>query len=97
MKPTDIPIANPVVVLREETDDWAILFNPDTCEAVGINPTGVRIWKLMDGSRDLATITTALTSRFAGVPEGAALEVSDYVVGLAARGFVGAAKDCTDR
>jgi hypothetical protein len=34
MELTDKPIANPVVVLREKFDDWAILFNPDTAGAV---------------------------------------------------------------
>lgn len=41
----DRPIVNPIVVLREEFDDWAILFNPDTDAAVGINPVGVGAWK----------------------------------------------------
>jgi len=32
----DKPIPNPFVVLREEFDDWAILFNPDNARAVGL-------------------------------------------------------------
>jgi SynChlorMet cassette protein ScmD len=43
------PIANPLIVLREEFDDWAILFDPDTGNAFGLNPTGVFIWKHLDG------------------------------------------------
>ena len=27
MEMSDKPVANPVVVLREEFDDWAVLFN----------------------------------------------------------------------
>jgi len=49
----DKPIANPVVLLREEFDDWAILFNPDATlgfSGFGLNPTGVYVWKLLDGS-----------------------------------------------
>ena len=53
-------IANPVVVLREEFDDWAILFNPDTAEATAINPTGVLVWKHMDGRRGLGEIVAAV-------------------------------------
>ena len=49
MNQTDKPIANPIVVLREEFDDWAVLFNPDTADALGINPVGVAVWKRMDG------------------------------------------------
>ena len=37
------PIANPIVVLREEFDDWAVLFNPDSAVAVGINTTTVHV------------------------------------------------------
>ncbi len=35
-----IPVANPSVVLREEFDNRAILFDPDTGDAFGINPVG---------------------------------------------------------
>ncbi len=45
------PIVNPYVQLREEFDDWAILFNPDTGRGFGLNPTGVRVWKLLDGEQ----------------------------------------------
>ncbi len=30
MESTERPLVNPGVVLREEFDDWAVLFNPDT-------------------------------------------------------------------
>ena len=53
MKPTDKPIANPIIVLREEFDDWAVLFNPETADAVGTNPVGVAVWKQMDGQRSI--------------------------------------------
>ena len=46
-------IANPIVVLRKEFDDWAVLFNPDTAEAVGVNPVGVAIWELLTGKNSL--------------------------------------------
>jgi hypothetical protein len=29
------PVANPLIMLREEVDDWAILFDPDTGNACG--------------------------------------------------------------
>ena len=31
---------NPIVVLREEFDEWAVLYNPNSTAAVGINPIG---------------------------------------------------------
>ena len=42
-------LANPVAVLREEFEDAAVLFDPDTGEGYGLNPVGVFIWKLLDG------------------------------------------------
>ncbi len=32
-----LPVANPSIVFREEFDDWALLFDPDTSESYGIN------------------------------------------------------------
>jgi len=89
MNQTDRPIANPVVVLREEFDDWAILFNPDTAAAVGVNPVGVAIWKLMDGKSSLADIVTEVQSRFEDVPGSALEEISAFAGTLAEQGFVG--------
>ena len=89
MKLTEIPIPNPVAVLREEFDDWAVLFNPDTAEAVGINPVGVVVWKQMDGRHNLDQIIAAVKEQFASVPEAAGDEVSVFVDDLAQRGFVG--------
>jgi SynChlorMet cassette protein ScmD len=85
----DKPIANPTVVLREEFDDWAILFNPDTADAVGTNPVGVAVWKLLDGRHTLEEIVTKIKDQFADVPSAAAKEVTAFVKDLAERGFVG--------
>ena len=89
MNPTDKPIANPIVVLREEFDDWAVLFNPDTAEAVGTNPVGVAVWKRMDGKRSLAEIVAEVKNSFAGVPDAVVQEIATFVDRLAASGFVG--------
>lgn len=89
MNETDRPQANPVVVLREEADDWAILFNPDTSDAIGINPVGVEIWKLLDGSTDMKTVSDTLTERFQDIPGTAGEEVLEFVGELMELGFVG--------
>ena len=89
MKLSDKPVANPVVVLREEFDDWAVLFNPDTAGAVGINPVGVTVWKLMNGERNLEEIVTHVKKEFDDVPETVNEEVTDFVSNLTESGFVG--------
>ena len=82
-------IVNPVVVLRKEFDDWAVLFNPDTAEAVGINPVGVAIWEMLDGKNSLEDITALVKNDFADVPGSAAHEVQTFIDDLTERGFVG--------
>ncbi len=63
------PIANPLIVLREEFDDWAILFDPDTGNAFGLNPTGVFIWKHLDGKNGVEDIIKKLQDEADDVPE----------------------------
>ncbi|NTV00789.1 MAG: PqqD family peptide modification chaperone, partial [Methanoregulaceae archaeon] len=46
---TSRPIRHPHIVLREEFDDWGLLFDPDQGIAYGINPVGIFIWKQLDG------------------------------------------------
>lgn len=85
----DRPITNPVVVLREEFDDWAVLFNPDKDDAIGINPLGVAVWKRMDGKRSLDEIVSEIKENFDGTPATALQEISAFVKTLTERGFVG--------
>jgi len=89
MNQTDRPIANPIVVLREEFDDWAVLFNPDTADAVGTNPVGVAVWKRMDGKRSLEDIVSEINNSFEDTPDAAFKEIAAFVDRLAENGFVG--------
>jgi len=83
------PITNPNVVLREEFDDWAVLFNPDTADAIGTNPVGVAVWKRMDGKRSLEDIVSEIRTSFDDTPDAAFTEISAFVATLAEKGFVG--------
>ena len=89
MNQTDRPIANPIVILREEFDDWAVLYNPDTADAVGINPVGVAVWKQMDGKRSIEQIVAEIGASFEDVPEAVCNEIVAFVNTLAENGFVG--------
>jgi hypothetical protein len=73
------PIVNPAVLFREiPIDEWAVLFNPDNFSALSLNPTGVVVWKLIDGRRNIQDIVMAVKAHFKNVPES----VTDDVVGL---------------
>ena len=89
MNQTDKPIANPIVVLREEFDDWAVLFNPDTADALGTNPVGVAVWKRMDGKRSVDDIVAEIKNSFEDAPDAISKEIADFINTLAENGFVG--------
>ncbi len=81
--------ANPLIVLREEFDDWALLFNPDTGNTFALNPLGVFIWKLLDGTQTIAEITQTIRETAEDVPADVENQVEDFVrdivrLGLAA-------------
>lgn len=89
MNQTDRPVANPIVVLREEFDDWAVLFNPDTADAVGTNPVGVAVWKRMDGKRSIEEIVSEIKNSFEDTSDAVSKEVVAFVNRLAENGFAG--------
>ena len=86
-------IVNPAVVLRKEFDDWAVLFNPDSAEAVGINPVGVAIWELLVEDSSMDGIVENIKKNFADVPGSAAQEMQTFIEDLTERGFVGSELD----
>jgi SynChlorMet cassette protein ScmD len=90
---TDKPLANPVVVLREEFDDWAVLFNPDTAYAAGTNPVGVAVWKLLDGKKSLLEIVAEIKDRFGDAPAAIGDEISAFVERLYENGFAGMVRE----
>ena len=85
----DKPVANPLIVLREEFDDWAILFDPDTGNAFGLNPTGVYLWKLLDGEHSLDDMLVRLRESADDVPDEVSDHVSEFVEELTKRGLAG--------
>lgn len=89
MNQADKPIANPNVVLREEFDDWAVLFNPDTAGAVGTNPVGVAAWKLMDGRKNIEFIISEIKNSFEDTPAAVCEEIIEFINTLSEMGFVG--------
>ncbi len=89
MKKSNKPIVNTDVVLRKEFDDWAVLFDPTTSDAVGMSPPGVVVWEMMDGQHNIQEIAAAMDDHFSGVPDTIAEEVTAFVDELVKRGFAG--------
>lgn len=89
MPDTNKPVANPLVVLREEFDDWAVLFDPDTGNAFGLNPVGVFIWKSLDGQHSVEKILEDLRQNCADTPDDAEAHFKDFIQSLVEQGLAG--------
>ena len=82
-------VANPLVVLREELDDWAILFDPNTGDGFAVNPVSVFIWNCLDGKNTVQDILTELRDNCDNVPEDAESLVGEFIQDLVKRGLAG--------
>lgn len=91
MPASNLLIANPLIVLREEFDDWALLFDPDTSHSYGLNPVSVFIYKRLDGKHSVEEIMTELRSACQNPPEEAEADVQLFLDDLVANGLAGSA------
>jgi Coenzyme PQQ synthesis protein D (PqqD) len=76
-------------MLQEEPDGWALLFNSDSAGALALNPTGVAVWKLVNGRRSVTDIAAALRRQFGSVPESMESDVTELLRVLTEEGLVG--------
>jgi SynChlorMet cassette protein ScmD len=88
VKPTDKPLASIEVVLREEFDDWAVLYQPLTGEAIGIGPVGVVIWRMLDGRHTLAEVAVEIEAQCEALPETVLEDTLAFVEDLQERLFL---------
>lgn len=76
------PLANPVIVLREEADTWALLFDPDTGKSFVLNPVGVFIWQCLNGRHTLKEIAEKLKTVCDDVPKDVEARVQEFIEDL---------------
>lgn len=81
------PLLRPQVVLREESDDWAVLFDPDSGETYGLDPVGVFIAKRLDGSKSVVEIVQELGEHFDGIPPEVDQDALQFVDSLMQKGL----------
>ena len=81
--------AKPSIVLREEFDDYAFLYDPDTGDTFELNTVGVFVWKQLNGrSLTIGQIVELLNSRFDDVPAEAVEHVKEFLGGLSEKGYI---------
>lgn len=81
--------ANPLIVLREEFEDSALLYNPVSGSTFGLNSLGVFIWKRLDGFHSEEDILKELKKHCENIPEGVDAHLKDFIQSLLKQGLVG--------
>lgn len=80
---------NPTTVFREEFDNSAILFNPDSGDIFSLNPTGKVIWQaLADGGDEAAVLKKLAEACQDPLPDSAADDLKEFIAQLKEKGFV---------
>jgi hypothetical protein len=88
-------IVNPNLVLREEGDEGALLYDPDTGAVRVLNVTAVAIWKLLEAERTVPEVILALREQFEGLDTEGEDQVLQMVCQLRLLGALRtAAKPC---
>jgi SynChlorMet cassette protein ScmD len=83
------PIKNPTIVFREESDKWAILFDPDTGEIFGLDPISIFVWQKLDGNNSVADIVDELQKNCAEkLHDQCSLDVNNFINELAAKNLI---------
>jgi SynChlorMet cassette protein ScmD len=82
------PAAEPRIRVREESDKWVILFDPDTGNARVLNPIGVFVWKLLDGTHSVPEIVAQVREYYEKVPDEVENQVIEFIEVLEKKGFV---------
>jgi len=89
LKDNSKPIANPLATLREDFDDWFVLFDPALDTGFGLNSVGTFIWKRLNGQNTVQDIMAELRSSCANMPDEAGSFVRDFIQYLVDRGLAG--------
>lgn len=85
----DMPIANSLIVFREDFDDWAILFDPESGKTFGINHVAALIWKHLDGKHGIEDINQNIKETFSEIPNDLESQVQEFLDELVENGFAG--------
>jgi len=82
-------VANPQVVLREEFENSAVLFDPETGSIYGLNPIGVIVWKHLDGLHTIDDIAHIVCEKADAVPADAASHIENFFKAAIELGLAG--------
>jgi hypothetical protein len=88
ISPQDKPKGNPTIVLREEFENQAFLYDPDTGDTYPLNPVGAYVWKCLDGWCSIGQIEERLTEVFDTGSSSVIKDLNVFLSDLKDRGFI---------
>jgi hypothetical protein len=83
-------LKNPDVVVKEEEDGYALLFNPDNDQVRVLNRTGFYIWKLCKGTLGVSGIASRVQEAFEPAPDhDVKKDIEGYLDAMTHAGLIG--------
>lgn len=80
---------NPSVVIRNDFNDFAVLFNPLDGKAFGLNPVGEVIWKLLETEHTVESLISQVSECCEDIPGHIEQDVLEFLEQLERNGLVG--------
>lgn len=81
-------LRNPDVALRDEDEEGALLFNPDTGQVLVVNDTGRFIWGLCAEGITIDRIVEEFYKAYEDIPEALPEEVDEFISVMTEGGFI---------
>ncbi len=84
---------NNSVIVRVESDDYAMVFDADSGNSFAITPTAVFIANLLDGENTVVSIINKMKEEYEGIPENAEMVVEKFIETLIEKGMAEKTED----
>jgi hypothetical protein len=84
------PRRSPDTSFRQIGDEGGLVVLPGRAEVKVLNPAGIKIFSMLDGTHTVAEIAAAVASEFDVTPENAAEDVQVFLRELAQHGMLAA-------
>jgi hypothetical protein len=82
------PRRHPDTAFRQVGDEGGLVVLPGRAEVKVLNPVGIAVFKMLDGSRDLDTLAAAIAEEFEIAPEKARQDVISFLEELQHEGML---------
>lgn len=79
---------NPKLIIREESDDWSILYHLEDGDCFGLNPVSSRICSHLTGEFTIRQILDNVLAECINAPKEAPAEMLSFIQDLWNKGYV---------